>query len=117
MKNVILSLVCALFILSACEKVVLKAPSTDTITTMSFSKDVVPVLATCNNCHTHGWTTSPDASTFYTNLVSQGYVKPDAFASSTIYSKIASGHPGNSNIPQANTDKIINWMNQGSLNN
>ena len=84
---------------------------------LSFAKDVVPVLTLCQNCHKHGWTSSTVASTYYTNLVSKGYVKPAAYTSSIIYTKMAGGHPGSSNISTANTDKIITWMKQGSLNN
>ena len=172
MRKVILSLICAVAILSACEKIVLKDPSTNPIsvtnpsdtskvttpvttppvvippvttppvttppvttppvtppvvtppvttppvvTTMSFSKDVVPVLTMCNNCHTHGWKISTVASTFYTNLVSKGYVNATSYTSSTIYTKLNSGHPGAGNISKVNTDKIITWMKEGSKNN
>jgi hypothetical protein len=118
MKKVILFFVFALGILCSCEKVVLKDPSTDPVnTTLSFSADVVPVIAKCDNCHTHSWTNSSVASTFYTNLVSQDYVNPTAYASSTIYTKMISDHPGTSSMAAADTDKIINWMIQGSLNN
>jgi hypothetical protein len=84
---------------------------------LSFAKDVVPVLGQCEACHTHGWTPSTVASTYYTNLVSAGYVNPTNYTSSKIYSKLSSGHPGSSNVSTADTDKIINWMKEGSKNN
>jgi len=84
---------------------------------LSFASDVVPVLTMCNNCHRHGWTTSSVASTFYTNLVNRGYVNPISYTSSMIYSMLNSGHPGSGNISTANTNKIINWMKEGSKNN
>jgi methionine-rich copper-binding protein CopC len=84
---------------------------------LSFANDVIPVLNMCESCHRHGWTSSSNASTYYNNLVSRGYVKPTSYTSSTIYSKLQSGHPGSGSISKANTDKIINWMIQGSLNN
>jgi len=84
---------------------------------LSFANDVIPVLNMCQSCHNHGWTASSNASTYYTNLVSRNYVKPASYTSSTIYTKIQSGHPGTGAISKANTDKIINWMIQGSLNN
>lgn len=87
------------------------------VTGLSFSKDVIPVLSMCENCHTHGWTPSAVASTYYTNLVNSGYVKPSSYTSSAIYSKLSSGHPGAGSISTVNTDKIITWMKQGSLNN
>lgn len=131
MWKAILCFVCALAILSACEKAELnntddlnsKTNPSDTIkvTTrvvgLSFTNDVVPVLTMCNNCHHHGWTNSTVTPTFYTNLVNQGYVKPATYTSCTIYAMINSGHPGTSSISKANTDKIINWMMDGSKNN
>ena len=84
---------------------------------LSFATDVVPVLAMCENCHNHGWTPSAVASTYYTNLVNAGYVNPASYTTSTIYTKLSSGHPGSGSISTANTDKIINWMIQGSKNN
>jgi len=84
---------------------------------LSFANDVIPVLTKCGNCHTHGWTKSTVASTFYTNLVNAGYVNATNYTSSKIYTKLNSGHPGSNNIPTADTDKIINWMKEGSKNN
>jgi len=84
---------------------------------LSFASDVVPVLNMCNNCHTHGWTTSSVASTFYANLVNKGYVNATTYTSAKIYTKINGGHPGSNNISTANTDKIITWMKEGSKNN
>jgi hypothetical protein len=83
----------------------------------SFTKDVMPVLALCQNCHTHGWTPSTVASTYYTNLVNSGYVTPLAYTTSKIYSKLSGGHPGTNNISAAETNKILNWMKEGSKNN
>lgn len=89
--------------------------SSSSSTGLSFATDVVPVLTLCNNCHTHGWTTSSNSSTFYTNLVNGGYVNPSSYTSSKIYSKINSGHA--SSISSANRNKIITWMTEGSKNN
>ena len=83
---------------------------------LSFASDVVPVLNLCNDCHTHKWTTSTVASTFYTNLVNGGYVNQASPTTSNIYTKINSGHPGSS-ITTANINKILNWMTEGSNNN
>jgi hypothetical protein len=84
---------------------------------LSFAADVVPVLGLCQNCHTHGWTPSAVASTYYTNLVNAGYVTPSSYTSSKIYNKLSSGHPGTNNISAIETNKIINWMKEGSKNN
>jgi hypothetical protein len=83
---------------------------------MSFANDVVPVLNMCNNCHTHGWTTSPIASTFYTNLATAGYVNATSPTTSKIYVKLNTGHPGSS-MATVEINKILTWMNEGSRNN
>lgn len=82
---------------------------------LSFAGDVVPVLALCNNCHTHPWTVSSVASTYYTNLVNGGYVNAAAYTSSKIYVKLNSGH--GSGISTADKNKILTWMKEGSKNN
>lgn len=82
----------------------------------SFSADVVPILNLCNTCHTHNWTTSSNASTFYTNLVNGGYVKPAAPTTGKLYTKISGGHPS-STVTQAQKTTVLTWVNEGSLNN
>ncbi|MFZ2432417.1 MAG: Ig-like domain-containing protein [Lutibacter sp.] len=84
---------------------------------LSFATDVMPTLAKCNNCHTHPWTTSTVASTYYTNLVNGGYVNPTNYTSSKIYSKLNGGHPGGTSISAAEINKILDWMKEGSKNN
>jgi hypothetical protein len=86
------------------------------IVLLSFKSDVVPVLLQCNNCHTHPWTTSSNASTFYSNLVSEGYIKTSSPSTSKIYTKLNSGHPG-SGISQTDINKILTWFTQGATNN
>jgi hypothetical protein len=85
-------------------------------TGLSFAKDVIPVLNLCNNCHTHPWTTSSVATTYYTNLVNAGYVNPNSPTSGKIYTKLTGGHPGSS-ISSSDIDKVLNWITQGSKNN
>jgi hypothetical protein len=82
----------------------------------SFSADVVPILTLCNTCHTHSWTTSSNTSTFYTNLVTSGHVKPTAVTTSKIYTKLSGGHPG-SIVTTAQVNTILTWFNEGALNN
>ncbi len=102
------------FLLTGCEKYLITTD--DSATGISFATDVVPVLGLCNGCHTHPWTTSPVAVTFYANLLSGGYVKPASPSTSKIYVKLNSGH-GTTGVPAASINKIITWMNEGSLNN
>lgn len=82
----------------------------------SFSADVVPILNICNTCHTHPWTTSSSASTFYTNLVSQGYVNPTSPTTSKIYTKLSGGHPGTM-VTTAQVNTILTWFTEGAKNN
>ena len=88
-----------------------------TMADISFSTDIVPILNNvCNGCHTHGWTTSPTPSTFYTRLQNDNYINPSVPTTSIIYIKLNSGHKA-SEIGTTNLNKIYDWMNQGSLNN
>jgi len=82
---------------------------------MSFAGDVIPVLNLCNDCHKHPWTTSSVASTYYTNLVSGGYINTSNPTSSLIYTKISSGHA--SSISSTDRNKILTWIKEGALNN
>jgi hypothetical protein len=82
----------------------------------SFSADVVPILTLCNTCHTHGWTVSSNASTFYNNLVSGGYIKPTAPTTSKIYTKLSGGHPS-STITTAQKNTVLTWITEGAKNN
>lgn len=90
--------------------------TTAAISAKSFSADVVPILNICNTCHTHSWTTSSNASTFYTNLVSGGYVNAASYTTSKIYGKINGGHPS-STVTTAQKNIILTWMSEGSKNN
>ena len=83
---------------------------------LSFASDVVPVLALCNACHTHKWTTSSNVTTFYNNLVSGGYINVAAPTSSKFYTRINNGHTSPT-ISTVNANKILTWMNEGSKNN
>jgi hypothetical protein len=82
----------------------------------SFATDVMPILGICNTCHTHNWTTSSNASTFYTNLVNSGHVNPTTPTSGKIYTKINGGHPS-STVTAAQITTIKTWVTEGSKNN
>ena len=89
---------------------------TATTSGKSFSADVMPVLNLCNSCHTHNWNVSSTATTFYTNLVNEGYVNPTSPTTSKIYREINSGHPS-STVTTTQKNTIITWMTEGSKNN
>jgi hypothetical protein len=82
----------------------------------SFSADVVPILNLCNTCHTHNWTPSSNASTFYTNLVNSGHVNTGSPTTSKIYTKLNGGHPG-STVTAAQVTTILTWFTEGAKNN
>jgi hypothetical protein len=83
----------------------------------SFATDVVPVLAMCNSCHNHGWNTSANASTFYTNLLNAGYIKPSSYTACVMYQRMNNGHVNSAYVSSTNFNKIITWMQEGSKNN
>jgi hypothetical protein len=87
------------------------------VTGKSFANDVAPILNLCNTCHTHKWTTSPTASTFYANLVSAGYVNPTAPTSGKIYTKLTGGHPPGSTVSASQVTAVLTWITEGSKNN
>jgi len=82
----------------------------------SFASDVMPILNICNTCHTHPWTPSTNASTFYASLLSGGYVSTTTPTSGKIYTKLSGGHPG-STVTAAQVTTILTWITEGSKNN
>jgi len=83
----------------------------------SFAADVMPILNICNTCHTHPWTPSTNASTFYASLVSGGYVNTTTPTSGKIYAKLTGGHPPGSTVSAAQVTTILTWVTEGSKNN
>jgi hypothetical protein len=83
----------------------------------SFAADVMPILNICNTCHTHPWTPSTNASTFYASLVSGGYVNTTTPTSGKIYTKLTGGHPPGSTVSAAQVTTILTWITEGSKNN
>jgi hypothetical protein len=88
-----------------------------TVTGKSFATDVMPVLNLCNTCHTHGWTPSTTASTFYTNLLNSGYINATTPTSGKIYTKLSGSHPGGSTVSAAQKAAVLAWITEGSKNN
>jgi hypothetical protein len=83
----------------------------------SFAADVMPILNICNTCHTHPWTPSTNASTFYASLLSGGYVNTTTPTSGKIYTKLSGGHPPGSTVSAAQVTTILTWITEGSKNN
>lgn len=88
-----------------------------TVTGKSFATDVMPILNLCNTCHTHGWSPSSTASTFYTNLLNSGYVNTTTPTSGKIYTKLNGGHPSGSTVSAAQKAVVLTWITEGSKNN
>jgi hypothetical protein len=88
-----------------------------TVTGKSFATDVMPILNLCNTCHTHNWSPSSTASTFYTNLLNSGYVNTTTPTSGKIYSKVNGGHPSGSTVSAAQKAVVLTWITEGSKNN
>ncbi len=82
----------------------------------SFASDVIPVLNTCNQCHRHSWTTSSNASTFHSNLVSSGHINLNTPTSGKIYTKLNGGHPS-SGVTAEQKATVLTWIKEGSKNN
>lgn len=87
------------------------------VTGKSFATQVMPILNICNTCHTHNWTPSATASTFYANLVNSGHVNPTTPTSGRIYSMLNGGHPSGSAVSAAQITTILTWVSEGSKNN
>lgn len=83
----------------------------------SFAADVMPILNICNTCHTHPWTPSATASTFYASLLSGGYINPANPTSGKIYTKLSGGHPPGTTVSAAQVTTILTWITEGSKNN
>jgi hypothetical protein len=88
-----------------------------TVTGKSFATDVMPILNLCNTCHTHNWSPSSTASTFYTNLLNSGYVNTTTPTSGKIYTKLNGGHPSGSTVSAAQKAVVLTWITEGSKNN
>jgi hypothetical protein len=87
------------------------------VTGKSFASDVMPILNICNTCHTHGWTPSTTASTFYTNLLNSGYVNTTTPTTGKIYTKLNGGHPPGTTVTAAQKTTVLTWITEGSKNN
>lgn len=101
---------------SSCEKNTFTLPVADPDLTVYFAADVQPIFtANCIGCH--GGTQSPDlrAGKSYNILTSRGYVALPG-ETSRLYVKMTSAeHASRSTATEKG--KVLNWINQGALNN
>jgi hypothetical protein len=103
-------------LLSSCEKVKITTEIIDPGTVWSFSADIQPIFTSnCISCH--GGARSPDlrAGKSYASLTNGGFVTTPA-GSSILYSTMSgSGHSARSTDTEK--QKVLNWIQQGALNN
>jgi hypothetical protein len=101
---------------SSCEKVQFTLPVADPDMTVYFQADVQPIFnANCISCH--NGTKSPDLreGKSYTYLTTRGYVNQPG-ETSRLYVKMTSNdHTARSTANDKG--KVLNWINQGTLNN
>jgi len=101
---------------SSCEKYQFTLPVADPDLTVYFAADVQPIFNnSCVSCH--GGATAPDLreGKSYNILTSRGYVNLPG-ETSRLYAKMtANDHAARSTATEKG--KVLNWINQGALNN
>jgi hypothetical protein len=113
-----------MMLFSACEKDYLTQKKVEISSTVSFSKDIVPILAEdCakSSCHVTG-AQSPDltSSRAYDELNGLGYVDTTNASASLLYVRInATSNPMPPDQPLTPEEKgfILAWIKQGAQNN
>lgn len=112
----VILLIAAVVGFSSCEKNQFTLPVADPDMTVYFAADIQPIFN--NNCVTcHGGTKAPDLreGKSYDILTSRGYVNMPG-ETSRLYVKMTSNdHTARS--ASLEKDKVLNWINQGALNN
>jgi len=101
---------------SACEKIAIQPIPFDASTPWHFQADIQPIFnANCISCH--NGSRSPDLRDGKSySALSKGYVNKPA-ASSRLYVKVSSS---TTHIPRTSDNQklmILNWIDQGALNN
>jgi len=117
--NLVLAGMFFIILFNGCEKkyIDLTPPETASNDSISFSKDIVPIFnSKCVGCHgTGGQTPILVASVAYQNLTTGNFVNTSNPAASLMYVEITAAQMGN--CTQAETDKILTWIQNGSPNN
>jgi len=97
-------------------------------TTVSFSKEVVPIFTnyclTGSNCHASGNSVNRnvvlDSANAYNTLIAKGLISVSNPASSLLYVEVAGGEmpkPPAAALSTAQQTLILNWIKQGAQNN
>jgi len=91
--------------------------ATAEIKPISFSEEIEPIFQdNCITCHTN---TNPNLTSgnAYNNLINGGYINTDNTESSSLYTKITSGHPTAGTLNQTEIRLILTWIQEGAQNN
>ncbi len=119
-KYILISLF-SMFLFVSCEYTTIELtppelPSEDQ--EISFAQYIQPIFASkCATCHI---TRKPilTSAGAYNSLINDGYVNTTTPASSTLYTKVLSGHPGGSQTSTATENALIlRWITEGAKNN
>ena len=87
---------------------------------VSFAADVLPILESrCIACHGSGRVSGGVDLTTYANLTASGVVTPGDSASSSLAQTVLSGDMPRSGpkLTASQTQLIVDWINQGGLDN
>jgi hypothetical protein len=101
---------------SSCEKYQFTLPVADPDMTVYFATDVQPIFN--NNCIScHGGTQAPDLreGKSYNMLTTRGYVNLPGETSKLYVKMTSNDHTARSTSTEKG--KVLNWINQGALNN
>ncbi len=112
-------LVLIAFSFNACYFDVVIAEELNEVEEISFSKNIVPVFqASCTSCH-NGQVTSPDftRTSAYAELINGNYISITNPETSTLITKIQSGHPYTGSVTDTEINRIVQWIKNGALNN
>jgi len=106
---------------SACEKEYFKPVDSGPATgTMSFSKDVVPILNTkcsLSGCHSGSVPPNLSDSKAYGSLVDGALVDTLTPETSILYLKITTNMPPTGKLPTGDISRILLWIKQGAQEN
>jgi hypothetical protein len=113
---VALILIAAVEGLSSCEKYSFLTPKVDPTVTVSFQTEIQPIFTEkCTACH--GGTQFPNLSVgkSYTSITKGGFVTAPGETSGLYVQMNKSSHVARSS--DTDKQKVLNWINQGALNN
>jgi hypothetical protein len=116
-----------IMILNGCTKTttVIEDNSAAITTTVSFSKDIAPILTkSCaiSGCHAGSVAPNLSAATAYSSLINGSFINTDAPATSEVYlwltgKKSATMPLGSANNPSNINALMLTWIKQGGKNN